>query len=106
MIKEVSKAKFDAMIRKDIQIQPCPICGWSSGEIVIRMTRIGATGAMVKCKHCENQTRLFPIHINIECEGEFANPINERSLMRGIRSAILSWNAGAEKVEKARKGWI
>lgn len=104
MIKEVSQAKFEAMIRKDIQIRQCPICQ-RSGEIVIKMPQYGASGAMVKCTHCENQTRLFPIHINIECEGMIGNPTNERSLMRGIRSAISSWNAGAEKAEKARRGW-
>ncbi len=105
MIKEVSKAKFEAMIRKDIQISLCPICG-RSGEIVIKMPQYGETGAMVKCTHCENRTRLFPIHINIEWEGVIGNPTNERSLMRGIRSAILSWNAGAEKAAKARRDWF
>lgn len=102
--KEVSDVKFDAMIRNDIRIHPCPICGLS-GTIEIRMPQYGSTGARVRCEHCGNETKLFPIHVTIVTEGRLANPTNARSLMNGVRAAVQSWNAGAEKAEKARKGW-
>ena len=103
-MKEVSQAKYTAMMRKSMGLRSCPNCG-GEGNVVVRMFPTEEAGAVVQCEHCGNRTRLFSIDVWINCEGLTAYPINERSLMRGIRSAMQSWNDAAEKAAKARKGW-
>lgn len=92
--KEVSKQKFDAIMSKNIRIDLCPLCGCGA-EIVVKMPWYGQTGARVQCSKCEYSTKFFDIHSMFNCKENrsLGTPILEKSIMRGIRSAIQSWNS-------------
>ena len=89
--KEVSRKKFDAIMSKDITLKLCPLCGYSA-EIVITIPWYGQHGAKVRCIKCGYSTKFFNIHSRFHCENSLGTPILEKSIMRGIRSAIQSWN--------------
>lgn len=93
MIKEVSKRKFDAIMSKNIRLDKCPFCG-GGAEIVIKIPVYGVTGAQVRCSKCEYNTRFFDIHSRFDCveTKQYGTPILEKSIMRGIRAAMQSWN--------------
>ena len=97
MIKEVSTAKFDAIMGKSIHLGYCPKCRNLGGKIQVLMPCYGKTGAKVSCNHCDYETRLYPIHtMMFEMGGpRSGTPTIEKSLMAGIRNAINGWNKSA-----------
>lgn len=99
--KEVSKQKFDAIMSKDIKLDHCPICR-ANAEIVVNIPWYGATGAKVQCTKCKHSTKFFNIYSHFHCAEakSIGNPTLEKSLMRGIRAAIQSWNASNNNGEK------
>lgn len=92
--KEVSKYKFETLMNKGIKLDLCPKCG-ASGEIVVLMPWYGQTGAKVHCTKCKYSTKVFNIHSHFHCAEtkSLGTPILEKSLVRGIRAAMQSWNS-------------
>ena len=99
--KEVSKQKFDVIMSKEIKLNRCPACG-ASGKIVILMPWYGQTGAKVHCTKCKYSTKIFDIHSSIHCAEtkSLGTPILEKSLVRGIRAAMQSWNSKQDFLQK------
>lgn len=93
-IKQVSTAKFDAIIGKSIHLGYCPKCRNLGGKIQVLMPCYGKVGAKVSCIYCDYETKLYGIHTVImeEDGGRSGTPTIEKSLMSGIRNAINDWN--------------
>lgn len=103
--KEVSKQKFDVLMNKEIKLDRCPVCG-ANGEIVVLMPWYGQTGAKVRCTKCKHSTKIFDIHSHFYCveTKSLGTPILEKSLARGIRAAMQSWNSRSNTEEKGGEG--
>ena len=93
--KEVSIQKFEAIMRKNIQLDLCPNCR-GPAEIVVKIPWYGQTGARVQCSKCGYGTRLYNIHSEFHCEEtkSIMTPILEKSIIAGIRKAVQEWNIG------------
>lgn len=91
-VKEVTRQKFDAIMSKGITLKLCPLCG-GPAEIVVKIPWYGPTGAMVRCTKCGYGTGMFGIHSYFSCGKSYGTPILEKSILKGIRSSIQSWNS-------------
>lgn len=101
IIKEVSTAKFDALISKSIQLGHCPKCRNLGGKVEILMPCYGKTGVRVSCIYCDYKTKLYGMSafIHDAATKRSGTPTIEKSLMAGIRNAINDWNRSNENAE-------
>lgn len=100
-IKRVSDRKMDAIIRRNISWDVCPICGSSSVDIVIQLRWYGTIGAKAVCRDCGRSTRTHPINEALDTAGHrFATPITNRSLMRGVFSALNEWGRPKKELKQ------
>lgn len=97
-IKDVSAAKFDAMVHKSVQLKNCPKCHFFGGEIIVDMPLYGKTeGARARCKQCGYETRVYSMHESIrDTEGRIASPRTQKGILRGILAALNEYNNGGK----------
>ena len=96
-MNEVSKEKFDAIIKKHISLKKCKRCGYITPEVVVKMPQYGKYGACVRCQHCGTETKLYGIsYLMFDEDKRMGTPTIEKSLMYGIKRAIQDWNGNKE----------
>ena len=96
--KMISLETYDALQRKSLSLDRCPMCG-NSAEIVIKIPCYGQEGAKVACSKCGFETKLYNIRSHFEVAAEpcrIYTPILEKSIMRGVREAVRNWNRRAD----------
>ena len=95
--KNVSRKTFEEIMSKEISLNRCPRCG-NNAEIVIKIPWYGPHGAKVQCSVCGLGTELFDICSKFNCDEtkSIGTPILEKSIIKGVRAAIQSWNRRKE----------
>lgn len=98
--KEVNSRKFDAIMKKGINLGKCPRCPNIGGEIIIPLTCFGSKWRRVyiRCDNCGFETKSFDANtcLNDTENHRFGNFVIEKSLMHAIYSAIEEWNGRSE----------
>lgn len=96
--ENVSRQQFDELMSQEIRLNRCPRCG-NAAEIVIKIPWYGPRGARVQCSRCGLGTELFDIRSRFNCDENKSTgtPILEKSIIKGVRAAIQSWNQRKEE---------
>ena len=99
-VKEVSAKKFDALMKKDIDLHKCPRCSNIGGEIIIPLICYGSKWrkVYVRCKQCGFETKSYDANTNlIDTENNrVGNIVLDKSLMQAIHNAVNDWNGRSE----------
>lgn len=99
-IKEVNSRKFDAIMKKRIDLHTCPRCPAIGGEIIIPLTCVGTKWrkVYVRCKNCGFETKSYDANtcLNDTENHRLGNFVIDKSLMAAIHNAINDWNGRSE----------
>ena len=102
-IKEVNAKKFDALMKKRIDLQKCPNCHNIGGEIVIPLICYGKKWRRVyaRCDYCGFETKGYDANtcLNDAESKRFGNIVIDKSLMNAIHNAVNEWNGRSEQNE-------
>ena len=95
--KEVNEEKFDALMKKAINLKECPMCRRYGAQIRVDFPLYGKTGAYCKCYGCGFETKRRETNIVMhDNKKRLGTPTIEKSLMGAIRQAINDWNGKNE----------
>lgn len=98
---EVNARKFDALMKKNIDLKECPKCKMYGAQIRIDFPLYGKDGAYCKCYKCGFETKRRSTNICMSDDTKrLGTPTIEKSLMEAIRQAINDWNKGAKSSDK------
>ena len=78
--------------QKYSEIESCPFCGIRSLKFTISVPACGVTGVWGECNNCGARTKVFPISNSITTDNSLSTPITIESILKGTKSALLSWN--------------
>ena len=91
--KEVSAEKFNALMKKAINLKECPKCGRYGAQIRVDFPMYGKDGAYCKCYGCGFETKRRETNIVMsDNKKRLGTPTIEKSLMGAIRQAVNDWN--------------
>ena len=93
-MKEVTEAKFEDILNKQIRLDRCPQCKVGGGDILIRMPWYGKTGVCIKCPYCGHESKTYGATEVVFCGKRMATPFTEKSIMRGILKAVEERKGG------------
>ena len=69
------------------------ICGGQARIEVYHATHIGKVGAVVRCQKCNAMSALKGISRVLETPTGIATPVDDMSITKGIKEAVIDWNA-------------
>lgn len=95
-MRTVTKEKFGAIMNKSIHLGECPKCGAGGGEILVRMPWYGKFGVCIRCQYCNYETKTRGITSPMFDKNRIGTPVIDKSLLRGIHTAINDWKVGAD----------
>ncbi len=94
-MQKVSTEKFNALIKKSINLGECLRCGKIGAQIRIDFPLYGRAGAYCRCYFCGFETKRRNTHIvMMDSEARLGTPTIEKSFMRAVMRAINDWNRG------------
>jgi hypothetical protein len=98
-LKDVNSKKFDALVKKGIDLRKCPNCYNIGGEIVIPLICYGKKWRRVyaRCDYCGFETKGYDANtrLNDTESTRYGNIVLDKSLMTAIRNAVNDWNRRA-----------
>ncbi len=98
--REVTSKKFDAIMKKSIDLGKCPKCPNIGGEIIIPLICFGSKWrrVYVRCKHCGFETKSYDANtmLNDTETKRHGNFVIDKSLMNAIHNAVNDWNGRSE----------
>lgn len=99
-VKEVNSKKFDAIMKKRIDLGKCPKCSNIGGEIIIPLICFGSKWRKVyaRCDHCGFETKGYDANTLFDdTEAKrYGNFVIDKSLMNAIHNAVNDWNGRSE----------
>lgn len=100
-VKDVNSRKFDALMKKAIDLRKCPNCPSIGGEIVIPLICYGKKWrrVYVRCNYCGFETKGYDANtcLNDVESKRFGNIVIDKSLMNAIHNAVNEWNGRSEE---------
>ena len=101
--KMVNSKKFDALMKKRIDLGKCPRCPNIGGEIVIPLICYGKKWrrVYVRCDWCGFETTGYDANtvLNDTESKRYGNFVIDKSLMQAIHNAVNDWNARRDNNE-------
>ena len=88
----LSQKQFNSIIKRSQRLSPRQCC--EGGVVSIRIYRAfyGPVGVRCECDKCGRYGEMQTITEFITSGERAGTPVTERSLIRGIRKAVRSWN--------------
>ena len=88
----LSQRSFKALLRQSKSLEPKQCCWGSVVSTRIYWAFYGPIGVRCQCENCGRYGEMQRITEYIGTEGAIGTPVTERSLIHGIRRAVISWN--------------
>lgn len=105
--KEVNSKKFDAIMKKRIDLGKCPKCPNIGGEIIIPLICFGSKWrkVYVRCDHCGFETKSYNANtlLNDTESKRYGNFVIDKSLMNAIHNAVNDWNGRGKNDTRTSK---
>ena len=89
---DLSRNQFNSIIKRSQRLSPRQCC--EGGVVSIRIYRAiyGPVGVRCECDKCGRCGEMHSITDYISTGNTIGTPVTERSIIRGIRKAVRSWN--------------